>query len=155
MTSLGLMPWGALFRDEECERGGFFCVWGSLTFPLCPPGLFCIFPSILKRTKRTSLSASSSDVCDCGISCIPFLQLRCLECFRKNGLLMCWSPLPKHKGGGFKNRLQAELELKFSRRIGVKWDVDAVKEKKAGQAAKIQVLWISAVGFIRPQVFIV
>lgn len=44
---------------------------------------------------------------------------------------MCWSPLPKHKDGGFKNRLQAELELKFSRRIGVKRDVDAVKEKKS------------------------
>lgn len=42
---------------------------------LCPPGLFVnVFPSIQKRTKKSCIFASSSDICD-GISCILFLQL--------------------------------------------------------------------------------
>jgi len=76
MTSLGLMPWGALFRDEECKCSGFFWVWRSwLSLRVLLGRLTSVFPSIQNRTKKAALFPSSTDVCDGGISCILFLQL--------------------------------------------------------------------------------
>lgn len=65
----------------------------KLTFLVCPPGLFIsVFPSIQNRKKRLPYFPQALTFDD-GISCILFVQLRCLGFLGRNGLLMYWSPL--------------------------------------------------------------